>query len=120
MSRFLGIALAAMTATSCLATAVHAEEIYQKSVTVSYAGLDLTSDSGARTMLARLHYAAVNACGGSPSFNSVYDFAPDFVRRVYAKCQSDAVAGAVASLHAPLVTTLYAQMQTPLNQYAGR
>jgi len=120
MSRFLGIALAAMTATGCLATAVHAEEIYMKSITVPYGDLDLTSDAGAHTMLARLKYASVTACGGPAVFNSVYDVAPDFVRRVYAKCQSDAVAGAVATLHAPLVTTLYAQIQMPLNQYAGR
>jgi len=120
MSRLLAVALAALTATGCLVQAGQAEDTYQKSITVSYSDLDLTSDSGARAMLARLKSAAVKACGGPAVFNSVYDVAPDYVRTVYAKCQNDAMAGAVASLHAPLVSTLYAQSQSPLNLYAGR
>lgn len=120
MSRFLGVAFAAMTATACLAYAAEPNDVYKGSVTVPYSDLDLASNTGAHAMLVRLKYAAVSACGGAASFNSMYNVAPDYVRKVYAKCQSDALAGAVASLHAPLVSTLYAESQTPLNQYAGR
>lgn len=57
------------------------------SVNVFYGDLDLTSDAGARTLYARLEFAASQVCGGEPnllhelqkhhSFDSCFDKALD-------------------------------------------
>ena len=120
MSRFFGISLAAMTAFASLANA-QPGELIRRDVTVSYADLDLTSDRGASIMLNRIRQAAVEACGGSPYFNSLYGTAPDYVMKSFKKCHDDAVANAVASLHAPVVERLYAESRGQLlDRYAGR
>ena len=120
MTRLLGLALAAMAATASLAQAGDANDMIRQTVTVAYGDLDLSTDAGAHAMLARLKQAAVKACGGPAAFNSLYGIAPDYVNRVYGECRSAAVARAIASLHAPLLSALYAQSETPLNQYAGK
>ena len=68
------------------------------SVKVRYSDLDLASDGGARTMLARIESAARRVCGQAPDLRDLGRVA------LYDHCRSDAVGRAVRRLGAPLVT----------------
>lgn len=75
-------------------------------------GLDLTQAADARTMLRRLDTAAMAACGAST-------FSAQEVRREARRsgCYKAAMQGAVDSLGAPVVTSLY---QGAEQRYAAR
>ena len=87
-----------------------ARSIYreQVSVPVSYADLDLSSASGATTMLHRLNDAALNACGADDSSVSEYKWA---VRE--SSCYHASMDRAVAALDAPAVTQLWQAHAVP-------
>lgn len=67
------------------------------SVTVRYGDLNLASDAGAKTMLARIEVAARRVCGQAPDLRDLGRVA------VYDHCRSDAVARTVRTLGEPLV-----------------
>jgi UrcA family protein len=121
MSRFFGISLAAVATFATLAQAQTGDRFIRRDVSVSYADLDLTTDRGAAIMLNRIKHAAVEACGGSPYFNSLYETAPGYVMTEFRKCHDNAVDKAVALLHSPALVRLYAESRGErFDQYAGR
>jgi UrcA family protein len=70
------------------------------SVAVSYADLDLTRAEGAKAMSGRIERAADRVCGTPVK-------APLVLRRSIMACRKQAIATAVASIDAPLLTALY-------------
>jgi UrcA family protein len=81
-------------------------------VHASTRGLDLNQAAGAQIMLRRLDAAAASACGAS-SFS-----APQMKRETRrSDCYKAAMQGAVGSLGAPVVTSLY---QGQEQRYASR
>lgn len=68
---------------------------------VSYADLNLGSESGARVMLSRLQAASKKVCGGWPDLHNVDAWL------TYRYCVRNAMNEAVAQLHAPMVATLH-------------
>lgn len=84
-----------------------AEPIYPKetlTVRVSTAGLDLSTDAGARQLLGRLSQAATKVCGGRPDIQPLH-------MREYARfkaCRAQAMARAVAQANAPTLERQFA------------
>jgi UrcA family protein len=78
-------------------------------VPVTFADLDLEKEADAHALLGRLEKAARKACGGSPQFHRDYDTMPRHVLKVFHECQENAIARAVADLHAPTVSRLFAE-----------
>jgi UrcA family protein len=77
------------------------------SVRVSYGDINLGSQAGAKTMVARIHRAAEQVCGPQPDHKALD------LTRSYDRCVSSAVGGAVASINRPSVTALNGR-QSPL------
>jgi UrcA family protein len=74
--------------------------------TVSYGDLDISTQSGAKTLLARIQKAAKHACIDYP--RSSMDSKANFDA-----CVSNAVGQAVAALNNPIVTALASGQQAP-------
>lgn len=68
-------------------TPVHAETTSPRSMLVSYADLDLKSDSGQARLKKRIAFAAETVCGPADTFN--YQS-----RMATAACETDAIASA--------------------------
>jgi UrcA family protein len=71
-----------------------------KSVKVSSAGLDLSSDVGAHAMFKRLAVAAEQACGVEAEFDAMH-------AGVYRVCYRETLSNAVRTLNHPAVTHVY-------------
>jgi UrcA family protein len=71
-------------------------------VATSVAGLDLSTPDGAKALLNRLHHAAIIACGDQPDRWEGLE-----AMQAYKNCLRTSMDGAVAQVHAPLVTALY-------------
>jgi UrcA family protein len=84
-------------------------------VAVSYSDLNLAHEDGARTLLTRLDHAATHVCGGRPSIADLHAWSS------YEACRKAAMDRAVATVHAPLVASLYGvpQQEQP-TQIAAR
>jgi UrcA family protein len=86
-----------------------------QSVVVNYADLDIRSDAGAASMLARLRAAAAAVCAPWNQGQKGVDSHLRFVA-----CRDTALSQSVASLDAPRVTALYAgHAPTQLAQASG-
>lgn len=70
-------------------------------MTVSYADLDISRPAGAQILLQRLGMAANAVCGGQPDVRNLR------MQGFYRACFSDAMNGAIAAVHSPLVAELY-------------
>jgi UrcA family protein len=92
----IAIGLMALSGTS--ASAQSALDVEQ--VKVSTAGLDITTEAGARTLLRRIEHAAAQVCGGEPSsrMDRVQKFRP---------CTKEVVNRTVSEINAPTVTAVY-------------
>jgi UrcA family protein len=101
-SRFLGTALAALTASLALAGAAHAAGTEQHSVKVAYSDLNLMSDAGTRALYGRITSAAREVCAAADVDNR--DLRGLAVER---QCENRAIAGAVASVHSSRLAALY-------------
>lgn len=118
MLRTLSISIAA---SALLLTAAQAgTDLVRRDVAVSFRQADLSSEAGARAVLAKIDFAAREACGGSPIFYGTYNVAPGLARKDFATCQANAVSAAVKSLNAPLVMRIYAQNGDESLRIAGR
>lgn len=73
------------------------------SASVSYADLDLSTESGARAMLERVKLAARDMCGTQPIHSPLTPRAPTQFR----DCVAEAVDSAVTGLGSPLVLALH-------------
>lgn len=104
------LALAAVAA----APAARAQASDLPSVTVSMAGIDANSDSGARIMLQRIKNAAGQVCGGQPSL------ALDRQQK-FDPCVREVTLRTVSGLHNARVTALLNKEapQTPKAQIAS-
>jgi UrcA family protein len=118
--------LFAIVATAALVTAAHAAPppVFYSThhVSVAYDDLDLRSDVGARIMLLRINRAADEVCGGRPDLHRNFYGTRELrvLMPIYAKCRTDAVSKAVASLDAPAVAKAYAQSRNAPDRLAGR
>ena len=113
MLKIVGTAFAAAALLAAAASADSANQI-RTDVAVAYSDLDLSSESGARALLARLDAAATEACGGSPVFYSSYDVSPSWAHKEFATCKLNAITAAVKTLPYPQVQKLYASAPNPL------
>lgn len=73
------------------------------SAAVSYADLDLSTESGADAVLQRIKVAARDMCGGKPIHSPLFPRAATH----FDMCVSDAVDSAVAGLDAPVVLAFH-------------
>ena len=76
------------------------------SFVVHYADLDVNRSDGARVLLGRLRHAAKLVCGPSPDNRDLDQIAS------FTACVKVSMDHAVADVHAPLVTALYAGPET--------
>ena len=98
MTRIIAFAFAALTLAAAGAPSATAET--KTSLKVSYAGLNLASPADAWTMLNRLQKASRKAC------HTANLRTPEEQEWAQA-CMSETMARAVASLNAPMVTSLF-------------
>jgi UrcA family protein len=118
MFRLIGMSLAL---TTVLLTAAQADPfLVRKDVRVSYRHSEISTEAGARAVLARINAAARKACGGSPTFYGTYSMAPGLARKDFAKCQASAVGNAVAALNAPMLVAVYSRDEDAALRLAGR
>lgn len=109
------------TAAAILASAAQAApEMIRQDVTVAYSDLNLSTEAGARALVARLDAAAKQACGGAPFFSSVYQIAPALVVKEFNTCRINAVTAAVQKVNAPLVHKVYAYADKPYRLASGQ
>ena len=87
LSKALLASLTAGAATFAMIPAAHAETSKARFVTVSYADLDLNTDTGKTRLEKRIAFAAETVCGPADTFN--YQS-----RMATAACESDAIASA--------------------------
>ena len=84
----------------------------QRSVTISYADLNLASAAGGMELYKRINHAAETACGPMPAGVVVYLY--PLAQRHYKKCVHQAVDNAVAGLDNPMVTALHNGQALPI------
>ena len=101
MKRSILLALAAAATLSLAFTAPASADSFQRGERVSYADLNLSTQDGARTLLARIHRAADRVCFVA---NGPQPLDLHIARR---ECVNDAVGRAVARLDIPTVTAMY-------------
>jgi UrcA family protein len=98
----LGLTLSLTIGSIANAEAMTVSDSGVTSVSVSAAGLDLSSQAGAGVFLARLRHAATLACG-----DLVSSSADLYAWSNYRSCTQGALDDAVRTLGAPQVTALY-------------
>ncbi len=108
MLRSFAIALTTVTILLTAAQADPAYSIIRKDVPLTYNPATLSTEAGARALLARIRVAARSACGNSPLFYGTYSVSPRLARKDFAVCQANAIHTAVMRLNAPLLTRVYA------------
>ena len=90
------IVIASVAFAAALSSAHAAEK-----VAVRYGDLNLSSSADARTLLTRFEKAAEHVCGGRPLVGDLHGQA------IHDACVKDAMNTAVASVHSPVVASLY-------------
>ena len=100
-------------AATILALAAGAAQAQENTLTVSTKGLDLSVARDAKVFYGRLSHAAVELCGGAPSYfmGSQNDH--------FEGCYREVLKAAVAQTRAPLVTAQY-EKAAPTVQLAAR
>jgi len=82
-------------------------------VAVHYSDLNLTSSADAHTLLTRFERAAEHVCGGSVQTSDLH------AEAIHEACVKEAMDHAVASVHSPVVASLYNNETVPY-RLAGR
>jgi UrcA family protein len=82
-------------------------------VAVSYRNLDLRKQSDVSILLERIERAAVKACGGNPRHYFTYETMPKHTTAVFTQCRRDAVARAVSSINAPMLSWAFEHRTDP-------
>lgn len=109
MFRFVAISVAALLATATLAQAQ--PDRVRQDIQVRYDDLNLANERDASVMLGRIERAAERVCSHSPYLRTPDRPTLGYLLKDAHTCREQAVAEAVASLRAPLVTRLYARSQ---------
>ena len=104
--------LIASLAIASVAGAAQAQTSDSRSVTVSIAGIDTHSESGARIVLQRIKVAAGSVCGPAPS-NMMDRYAQ------YDPCVRGVTQATVTGLNNPYLTALLTKGQTPPRELAS-
>ena len=99
-------AMGIFAATQSAVAASQVKSVEVRRVTVSYGDLDLGTLGDARVLLTRLQKAAFHACGGDPRLNTDYGIMGPHIEKLYQDCRDDAVARAVDTVNAPLLTEI--------------
>jgi UrcA family protein len=122
MSRILATSLiTSLAILTALANAAHADPaMIRRDVKVTYQPAELSTEAGARALLAKLDIAAKEACGASPYFYSSYPQTPGLAQKEFKDCHAEAMNRAVGTLNAPMVLKLYAKNGEMLRRIAGR
>jgi len=81
-----------------------AEKKLVRTVRVAYADLDLTRQSDVQLLLGRIENAAYRACGGDPRRHPSYGVIPRRTEAVFKECRKDAIARAVGTIDAPVLS----------------
>ena len=81
-------------------------------VHVPHGDLDLTSEAGAKAMLARIDEAASKACGGKPVTGMAMDQVGQAKKREYRRCKAAAMNSGVSGLGAPRVRAAWLDQQS--------
>ena len=99
MSTLYRTAAVAIAAFALLQAAAHAEDaaVSTRTTLVSYADLDPAREADARMLLRRLSHAGARVCRGDERVETT----------ATRRCRDAAVADAVRSIHAPLLTRLH-------------
>jgi len=107
MKRSILLAIAAATTLSLAFTAPASADTFQRGERVTYTDLNLSTQDGARVLLARIHRAAEHVCFTE---NGPQPLDLHIARR---QCVTEAVGRAVAHLDSPMVTAMYEGGSTP-------
>jgi UrcA family protein len=87
-----------------------AERELVRAVRVSYADLDLTRQADVQLLLGRIENAAYRACGGDPRQHPSYSVIPRRTEAAFKECREDAIARAVATIDAPVLSQARVQV----------
>lgn len=87
-----------------------AEKKLVRIVRVAYADLDLTRQADVELLLGRIENAAYRACGGDPRRHRSYDVIPRRTEAVFKECREDAIARAVGTINAPVLSQARVQV----------
>jgi UrcA family protein len=98
-----GITAAVALYTTLFTYGASAEQISVRSLTVSFADLDLSRAAGAQALYKRIKFAARRVCGSQGNYASLA------AQSAWRKCYDTAVANAVAEVDRPSLTALYKQ-----------
>lgn len=115
----LAAVLSAAFIQSAAAQADYRYPLIERSVVISYQDLDLRKPADARIMLDRIEHAALGACGFLPERDRAYSMARQFVTKDYSSCTARAAEQAVARLHAPVVSQIYAERRSSPDVHQG-
>lgn len=110
----VSISLGAGFLAACMALPANAQVADPQIVTsigVPHEDLDLDSEAGALTMLARLEAAATKACGGKPSAAMGRDQVGQAKHREFRRCKTAALERSTLSLDAPRVRAAWLDKQ---------
>ena len=111
--RALVCAATAAITLAAAAGAASAQPTPEGGVRVRVADLDIRTAYGARILLARIKWAAGQACGDQPLLNDLGE------RLRFRQCREDAVERAVLKLDAPMVSALAHGSARPLALAGG-
>jgi UrcA family protein len=103
--KITSLAAAALALAALSQPASAGDRTMERSVTISYADLNLSSPDGARVLYKRIKQAARTACGPEPR-GIVLEFYPR-AQWQHKSCIRKAVENAVASLDNPMVTAVH-------------
>lgn len=103
MKRLATIASLAVAGLLSAGLSAQAEE----KAAVHYGDLNLTSSADAATLLKRFEAASEHVCGGRPMIGNLH------AQGIHDACVKEAMDHAVASIHAPLVASLYNNEAVP-------
>jgi hypothetical protein len=118
MLKIVGTALTAAALFAGIAQADPA--LIRKDVAVSMSDLDLSTESGAKTLITRIEKAASEACGTTPYFYSYYSVAPGLATKQFSDCRTNAIGTAVKAVNAPLVHQIFASNTSYVRVATGR
>jgi UrcA family protein len=105
--------LAATALSLALAGPVLAQPVVQ-SLHVAIADVNTQTESGARTLLARIDHAARTVCGPAPESREISE------QSRFRTCVSEAKANAVNSLNLPMVQAIYNNQPLPVMQSSAQ
>lgn len=113
MTRILAYSCALLAVAAAISPG-YAQRAKPVQLEVHFGDLDVTHADGAEILLGRLKVASRHVCGGTPYIGELT------ARRYFDTCFNQAMDGAIASIHAPLVAQLYGRPELVAESQPGR